>query len=67
MLALILFGVAFTAFAVWGMAHGSRRKRPGPDNNWRNEDYMAREEDGTFTEGSTYEKSRPGNGLGWPW
>ena len=41
-------------------------ERPGPGNNWRNEDHIARENDGTWTEGSRYSKSSPpdSSGLG---
>ncbi len=65
--AIVALVLAILGFAVWAMTRGDRRERPGPDNNWQNEDYTARDADGTWSEGSTYEKSKPGNGMGWPW
>lgn len=62
----ILGGTVLLGLAVWAMMHGSRREKPGPINNWRNEDYLSREADGTWAEGSTYSKSpsRDSTGLG---
>jgi hypothetical protein len=65
-LAIILTVVAMFGVAVWAIIRPARRNRPGPDNNWRNEDYMAREADGTWAEGSAHPKSEPNNSLGWP-
>jgi hypothetical protein len=61
-----LLGVLILGFAVWAMIRGSRRYRPGPANNWQNEDHASREADGTWAEGSTYAKdlSRDSTGLG---
>jgi hypothetical protein len=63
---LALLGAAIIGLALWAMIRGSRREKPGATNNWRNEDYMSREADGTWAEGSTYSKSqqREGSGLG---
>ncbi len=54
---LVLIGTAIVVFALWAMMKGLRRERSGPANNWRNEDYLSREADGTWAEGSTYSKS----------
>jgi hypothetical protein len=64
--ALLLLGAAIVGFALWAMLRDSRREKPGPSNNWRNEDYLSREADGTWAEGSTYSKSQPpdSSGLG---
>jgi hypothetical protein len=63
---VILLGTVIVGLALWAMMHGSRREKPGPANNWRNEDHASREADGTWAEGSTYSKSRPpdSSGLG---
>ena len=60
----ILLAIVVLAFAVWAMLRGWRRHRPGPANNWRNEDHASREADGTWAEGSTYTPSRPRDGTG---
>jgi hypothetical protein len=62
--ALGLLGAVLLGFAIWAAARGSRRRKSGPANNWRNEDYMSREDDGTWSEGSTYSKSSPGDNSG---
>jgi hypothetical protein len=63
---LVASGAAILGFALRAMMRGSRREKPGPGNNWRNEDHMSREADGTWSEGSTYSKSasRDSTGLG---
>lgn len=63
-LAVLLGGALTLGLAVWAMMHSSRRERPGPDNNWENEDYLSREADGTWAEGSTYSKSPPRESTG---
>ena len=46
-----IFGmVVVTAFAVVGLFWRKRRSRPGPENNWTNDAYAAREESGTWSE-----------------
>lgn len=64
MILIVLSGVIAAALALWGMIRGSRREKPSAKNNWRNEDYMMREADGTWAEGSTYSKSQPGESSG---
>lgn len=67
MIAAALLGVvAILAFVVWALAPHGRRSRPGPENNWRNEDYLAREADGTWSEGSLHPKSEPDAVFGAP-
>jgi hypothetical protein len=63
---LILVGATLGGVGIWALMRGSRRAKPSASNNWRNEDYMSREADGTFSEGSTYSKapSRDSTGLG---
>ena len=63
-MATILIAAAFVGFALWALIHGSRRAKSGPANNWQNEDYMAREADGTWSEGSIYPKTEPGDSTG---
>jgi hypothetical protein len=65
-LAAFLAGTVAVCIIAWAIFGGSRKGRPGPSNNWRNEDYMAREADGTWAEGSAHPKSEPNNSLGWP-
>jgi hypothetical protein len=60
----ILLAALLLAFAMWGMIRGWRRHRPGPANNWRNEDHASREADGTWAEGSTYTRIGPRDGTG---
>lgn len=62
--AVVLSGVAILTAAVWAMARRSRRARPGPENNWLNEDFMAREAEGTWAEGSLDPKSEPNATFG---
>jgi len=62
--AIVLSGVAILTVAVWAMVRRSRRARPGPENNWQNEDYMAREAEGTWAEGSLDPKSEPSSVFG---
>ena len=57
-------GVAILGLALWAMIHGSRRERPGPGNNWHNEDHLSREADGTWAEGSTYSRPKPRDSIG---
>jgi hypothetical protein len=48
---LLLSGVAaILALAFSSFFLARRRIRTGPENNWRNEAYMAREETGSWTE-----------------
>jgi hypothetical protein len=61
---LIVSGAAVVGLGVWAMIRGLRRERPDATNNWRNEDYMSREADGTWTEGSTYSKSQSPDSTG---
>jgi hypothetical protein len=61
---MLLLGAAIGALALWAMVHGSRREKPGAANNWRNEDYLSREADRTWTEGSTYSRSPPRDSSG---
>lgn len=58
-----LIAPAILGGVLWMM---SRRAgpRPGPANNWRNEDYMSRESDGTWAEGSSYSKTQPTHSTG---
>lgn len=60
----VMLAAIVLALGVWGMVHGARRHRPGPANNWQNEDHASREADGTWTEGSTYSKSPPRDSTG---
>jgi hypothetical protein len=60
----VLLGIVILAFAVWAMIRGSRRHRPGPANNWQNEDHTSREADGTWAEGSTYTRDPPRDSTG---
>ncbi len=60
----LLGGAVIFGLAVWAMIHGSRREKPGPTNNWQNEDHLSREADGTWVEGSTYSKSPPRDSTG---
>ena len=64
MILLSLAGAALVALGLWAMMRGSRRAKPSASNNWRNEDYMSREADGTFTGGSTYSKDPPRDSTG---
>lgn len=64
--AIILSGVAIVTVAVSAMAHRRRHARPGPENNWQNEDYLAREADGTWSEGSLHPGSEPDAIFGSP-
>lgn len=64
--AIVLGVVAILAIAIWAMTHRRRRARPGPENNWQNEDYMAREAEGSWSEGSLHPQSKQGGGMGWP-
>lgn len=63
---LTVSGIALLGIAVWAMVRSSRRSKPGPANNWQNEDHLSREADGTWAEGSTYSRSpsRDSTGLG---
>ena len=63
-IATILVGATIIALTLWMMIHGARRKKSGPANNWQNEDYLAREADGTWSEGSLYPKSEPSGSTG---
>jgi hypothetical protein len=47
---LLVAGAALLALTVGAFALGRRRARSGPDNNWRNQAYVAREMDGSWTE-----------------
>ena len=61
----VLLGVLILCFALWGMLYGWRRYKPGPANNWQNEDHASREADGTWAEGATYTRpSRSRDSLG---
>ena len=58
---LAVLGIGIGAFALWAL-RAKRRSKARPENNWRNEDFMAREANGTWTEGSTHSKSDSGTG-----
>lgn len=61
---IVLLGAVVACLALWAILRGSRREKPGAGNNWRNVDHMTREADGTWSEGSTYSKSQPGDSSG---
>ena len=45
-----------------------RWRESGPENEWENEDFMAREDDGTWAEGSTTPQTLPkGSWTVWRW
>jgi hypothetical protein len=60
---LAILALAIAAFALWALRTRWRPKA-GPDNNWRNEDFLARDVDGTWAEGSTNPKSAPHDSTG---
>jgi hypothetical protein len=47
---LLIGGAALLALIVGAFALARRRVRSGPQNNWRNEAYIAREASGSWTE-----------------
>ena len=61
---IIILGALASLVAVLGLTKRKAGERSGPHNNWKNEDFAAREADGTWTEGSTYGKSRPSDSSG---
>jgi hypothetical protein len=61
---VVIIGFVFLAFAGWAIFMVNKSRRSGPENNWRNEDFMSREADGTWAEGSAHSKSRPGDSSG---
>jgi len=61
---IILSGAVIGGLTLWAMIHGSRREKSGPANNWRNEDYLSREADGTWAEGSVHPKTEPRDSTG---
>jgi hypothetical protein len=63
---LILLGIPLGVAALWAVSRSPRGEKSGPANNWRNEDHLSREADGTWAEGSTYSKSpsQDSSGLG---
>ena len=63
-IATILVGAMIIALTLWAMIHGARRKKSGPANNWQNEDYLAREADATWSEGSLHPRSEPPDSTG---
>ena len=60
----ILVAILILVFVVWMMSRPTAGERSGPDNNWQNEDYLSREADGTWAEGSTHSKTEPGDSTG---
>jgi hypothetical protein len=51
-LLLVALAVVVAVFVVWRT--GRRRSRPGPDNNWKNEAFAARERTGSWVENETW-------------
>jgi hypothetical protein len=50
---LAIPGVALAAYAVWRAFGPKSGHVPHAGNNWRNEDFVSREKNGTWSEGST--------------
>ena len=51
-------GATLIASALLVLSKKQPREKSGPKNNWQNEDYLAREKDGTWAEGSTHSKTQ---------
>lgn len=47
---LIMGGIALLVFAAAGFVFARRRIRSSAENNWKNEAWMAREADGSWSE-----------------
>ena len=61
---LLIAGGIVVGVALWVVSWRASGERPGPDNNWKNQDYSAREADGTWAEGSQHSKTLPGDSTG---
>jgi hypothetical protein len=54
---LLFLAASALVIGAFALILGNRRKRTGPEMNWHNEDYLSRERDGTWAEGSTMESN----------
>ena len=62
--ALLIAALIFAVVAVWkALSVLWRRRRPGPSNNWKNEHFLAMEDDGTWAENGQSVTHRDTNGA----
>ena len=64
-MSVLLLLIGALALVVLGFTMLSRRRRrvSGPENNWQNEDFMSREDVGSWAEGSTQTPIGPKSGV----